>query len=304
MQEIKQKDYTSTYNEIYPDENSIYMRYLVRTTNAHMNRAIPYSDQYGRLTDLYIRNVTDSNMDYTMITGGLEENMKTLANSLPAITALDDDKRPTGYDYLRIADFYSFIEQRPTVSNVGCYQDVYVDKDSREVIHINQQHHFLSNDNNVIVGSAMTENCRFIQDNDFSCRLVYLNNKIDTYEFKIKDENIIPIEVVGESSELTDDENAARIATSLLLLDLTVEITSSNIDYILSTKNNTDDLYIQPGLNRAGNTVGLTEDAKAWAIITDDNYLIIGRNQDLYADDINTEDNTTNKIYMSITSKY
>ena len=296
------KKYSSTYNQTYADNG--FIKYSVRTTDAHMNRAVPYADKYGRIDYIDIQNVTDSDIVYTG-SSTLETNMTTLANALPSIKALDDDRKPTGDSYVRISyDGYSETDPRPTVSRVGCRQQIYIDKDSREVIHINQQHHFLSNDNDVIVGSGMTEYCRYIQNNDVTCRLVYLNNKIDSYEFKISDDDIIPLEVVGESTELTDDENIARIATSTLLLDLTTEITSTNLQYILSTTNNTDDLYIQPGLNRAGNTVGLTEDAKAWAIITDDNYLIIGRNQDLYADDINTEDNTTNKIYMSITSKY
>lgn len=258
-------------------------------TNGYMNKSVPYADKKGRIAKITIQNVTDSNIDYGGVANStLESNMKRLGLSLPAITDLSEDNTPTGNEYLRVADSYQN-DNMPTVSNIGCKQTIFTDKDSREILHYNQQHHFLTNDTSVIVGSAMTEYCRFIQDRPFTCRLVFLKNKIDTYEFKIKDEEIISINVdnsIPQTSELND---------------LCTEITSLNLGKILSTINNTDALFIQPMLDNQGFVYGLSENAKAWAIITDTNELIIGRNEDVQ---MGTDGSLLTQINMSVTSDY
>lgn len=339
--------------------------YLDNGTQAKMNKAVPYANQYGEIKEMRVRNITDSNITYSP-SATLETNMTTFGNSLPATTALDANNQPTGGDYFRIASSYQN-DGMPTFSNIGCDQTIQLNKDSREVIHINQQHHFLKNDDSIIIGNAMTEKCRFIQSSAFSTRLVFLKDTIDDYEFKIKDDDIITVQAVG---------TGIRFEKSTVLADLCNEINSTNIPLILSgldrngqyldftntgsgifainqqtfinavdgfagkyvfsyngsnwefagevvdltdygftyytgeivegdqiivTYNNR--VFIEPLLIYDGSVCGLTEDAKAWAIITDENDLIIGQNIDLYADDINN-DNFIPPIYMSVTSQY
>jgi hypothetical protein len=144
----------------------------------------------------------------------------------------------------------------------------------------------------------MTEYCRYIQDREFDCRLVFLKNKIDDYEFKIKESDIIAVNVdntIPQTQELND---------------LCTKITAYNIDNILSDTSNTTYskfLYLQPMLNNQGYVFGLSENAKAWAIITksenanDNNELIIGRNEEIAA---GLNGSLTTRINMSVTSEY
>ena len=267
------------------------------TTNAYMNRAVPYSDSLGKIKHLEIMNITDSNIVYPSGNTTLENNISKLAMSLPAISDIDQnalgDIVPVGEEFLTIADNYQN-DNKPTFSLVGCKQDINTLKDSREILHFNQQHHFLSADDNIIVGSAMTESCRFIQENTTKCRLVLLNNKIDSYEYQIKEEDIIDI-ILPTQQELQ--------AQAQILIDLCTEITSANLSNILSTTNNTDALYLLPNLKNGGAIVGLSENAKAWAIITDENRLIIGKNEDIQKTENNDYYSAT-QINMSITSTY
>ena len=266
-------------------------------TQAYMNRAVPYADKLGRIQYIEIRNVTDSNINYGAGNSTLNDNFTKLGKALPQITDIypQNNEENKGLPiennlYIRIADTYQN-DNLPTVSNIGCNQNIYVEKDSREILHFNQQHHFLTNDNNIIIGNAMTEYCRFIQNRDFSCKLVFLNNKIDAYEFKIKESDII------ENPVNVDNE----IPQTVQLNSLCTKIDNNNILNILSTTNNQDDLYLQPMLNNQGYVFGLRENAKAWAIITDTNELIIGRNEDVFA---GLEGSLTTRINMSVTSEY
>ena len=126
------------------------------------------------------------------------------------------------------------------------------------------------------------------------CRLVFLKNKIDTYEFTIKDSDIIGITLPSQE-ELKP--------TTQALIDLGTEITATNLATILSTTNNTDALYILPNINYGGAVIGLNQDAEAWAIITDENKLIIGKNESLKATSGVDYDSAT-QINLSITSEY
>lgn len=266
----------------------------VEETTAFMNKAVPYSDVYGRIKHIDIQNVTDSNIVYPTGNINLELQMSALATSLPAVTDLDSNNEPVpNSDKYVIADQYQN-NNKPTFSLIGCKQDIELQKDSREIIRINQQHHFLTADDNIVVGSGMTECCRFIQDNTMKARLVFLRNKIDTYEFKIKDEDIIEIVAPGYGG--FDD-----IANSLISLG--TEITSYNLNHILSTTNNTDELYLLPNIQYGGAIVGLQEDAKAWAIITDENQLIIGKNENIKASNDQNYEMAT-QINMFVTSVY
>lgn len=267
-------------------------------TQGLMNRAVPYSDSKGKIKHLVIQNITDSNIEYPSQESTLEDNINVLAKSLPAITdfvSVDGELRPGTTEYLTIADNYVDQSFMPTFSNVGCKQDINIQKDSREVIHINQQHHFLTNDDSVVIGNAMTESCRFIQENDMTCRLVFLNNKIDDYEFKIDQSDIIEI-------VLPEEEDLREIAQNIQ--SLCTEITSENLSNILSTTNNTDLLYLQPNLNLGGLIIGLEETAQAWAIITNTNELIIGRNQIIENTGLEGKNTVAIAINMSVTSDY
>ena len=265
------------------------------STQAYMNRAVPYSDKLGKIKHIDIQNVTDSNIDYSEATtpSTLEDNINKLAKSLPAITDLDGDLNPTGSDYITIADDYTD-DNKPTFSNIGCKQDIDIYKDSREVIHINQQHHFLVNDSNIVIGNAMTEQCRFIQENNMTCRLVFLKDRIDAYEFTIKDSDIIEI-VIPEDVEL--QPIAAKVK------DLCDGIDADNLLNIISTTGNTEQLYILPNIEHDGWIVGLSEDAYAWAIITDKNELIIGKNENIPSQSSSTS-NVATQINMSVTSEF
>lgn len=262
-------------------------------TQAYMNKAVPYSDQKGKIKTLEIQNITDSNITYPS-NSTLDDNISAFGEALPAVTQLDDDNKPiTGTEFYTIADSYQN-DNKPTFSNVGCKQKINLQKDSREIIHINQQHHFLTADDNIVVGSAMTESCRFIQENTMKCRLVFLKNKIDTYEFTIKTSDIIGITLPSQ-----DDFKP----TAQALIDLGTEITATNLANILSTTNNTDALYILPNINYGGAIIGLNENAAAWAIITDQNKLIIGKNENIKASSGANYDSAT-QINLSITSEY
>lgn len=272
-------------------------------TQGLMNRAVPYSDSKGKIKHLTIQNITDSNIDYSASGNKtqLEANINRLAKALPAITDFTDYEReiiPGDTNYIKIAD--SYIQQGqedylPTFSNVGCKQDINIQKDSREVIHINQQHHFLTNDDNVVIGNAMTESCRFIQENNMTCRLVFLKNKIDDYEFKISNSDIIEI-------EMPEEQDLQEIAQNIQ--DLCTQITSENLNNILSTTNNVDLLYLQPNLSLNGLIIGLKERAEAWAIITNKNELIIGRNQIIENTGLEGDNTVALAINMSVTSDY
>jgi hypothetical protein len=257
-----------------------------------MNRLVPYADNKGRISSCIITNVTDSNIEYGEQSQELKDNLLKLGLSLPAVTDLYEDEkgniRPTGDRYFNISDSYQN-NNIPVVSLAGCNQIINVDKDSREILHFNQQHHFLTNDNNVIIGNAMTEYCRYIQNRDFDCKLVFLSNKIDNYEFKIKNEDIIEIDIDANNPQTNE------------VKDLCTKITNLNIDNILSTRINYGDLFIQPMLNNEGVVFGLSKDAYAWAIITDTNELIIGRNEYLAKSENGA---ITKRINMSITSEY
>ena len=87
------------------------------------------------------------------------------------------------------------------------------------------------------------------------------------------------------------------------MIDLGTEITATNLATILSTTNNTDALYILPNINYGGAVIGLNQDAEAWAIITDENKLIIGKNESLKATSGVDYDSAT-QINLSITSEY
>lgn len=267
--------------------------YADGTTQAYMNKSVPYSDPKGKIKSLDVQNVTDSNIVYPS-NSTLDNNISAFGEALPAITQLDSDNKPiTGTEFYTIADTYQN-DNKPTFSNVGCRQKINLQKDSREIIHINQQHHFLTADDSIVVGSAMTESCRFIQENTMKCRLVFLKNKIDTYEFTIKDSDIIGI-TLPSKEELKP--------TAQALIDLGIEITAANLATILSTTNNTDALYILPNINYGGAVIGLNQDAEAWAIITDENKLIIGKNESLKATSGVDYDSAT-QINLSITSEY
>ena len=267
--------------------------YTDGTTQAYMNKSVPYSDPKGKIKSLDVQNVTDSNIIYPS-NSTLDDNISAFGEALPAITQLDSDNKPiTGTEFYTIADTYQN-DNKPTFSNVGCRQKINLQKDSREIIHINQQHHFLTADDSIVVGSAMTESCRFIQENTMKCRLVFLKNKIDTYEFTIKDSDIIGITLPSQE-ELKP--------TTQALIDLGTEITATNLATILSTTNNTDALYILPNINYGGAVIGLNQDAEAWAIITDENKLIIGKNESLKATSGVDYDSAT-QINLSITSEY
>lgn len=280
-------DYLDNYGAGYQAKG-----YLDDETNAYMNRLVPYADNKGRISSCIITNVTDSNIEYGEQSQELKDNLLKLGLSLPAINDLYEDEkgniRPTGDRYLVVGENYSG-NNMPTVSFAGCTQTINVDKDSREILHFNQQHHFLTNDNNVIVGNAMTEYCRYIQNRDFDCRLVFLKNKIDNYEFKIKNEDIIEIDIDVNNPQTNE------------VKDLCTKITNSNIDNILSTRINYGDLFIQPMLNNDGVVFGLSADAYAWAIITNTNELIIGRNEYLQKGENGA---ITQRINMSVTSEY
>lgn len=263
-------------------------------TQAYMNKAVPYSDKYGKIKHLKIQNVTDSNISYPSGNNTLDGNISAFGKSLPAVTNLDNDNYPvSGTEKYTIADSYQN-DNKPTFSLVGCEQDIILQKDSREIIRINQQHHFLTASDDVIIGSAMTESCRFIQNNTMKARLVFLKNKIDTYEFTIKNSDIISI-VAPSVSGLSDMANS--------LISLGTQITNSNLGEILSTTNNTDELYIQPNISYSGAIVGLQEDAEAWAIITDENKLIIGKNEKIKATS-STDYESATQINMKVTSVY
>lgn len=342
------------------------LAYMDGQTQAKMNKSVPYANQYGEVKQMEIQNLTDSNIVYGSGSQTLENNMNLLANALPATTALDDNNKPTGADYFVIADSYQN-NNMPTFSNMGSKQTILLNKDSREIIHINQQHHFLKNKDSIIIGNAMTEKCRYIQQTDFKSRLVFLKDTIDDYEFKIKETDIIPVQAVG-----TDE----RLTRSTILVDLCDEINATNILHILSaegrdgkqintryssatitgvsvnqttwesqvqysgfytftyngtnwllaeqvvnladygisitgTATNNDTItviyntsvFIQPLAQYNGSISGLTQDAKAWAIVTENNDLIIGQNINLYEDDLGN-DNQANAINLSVTSKY
>lgn len=272
------------------------VEYTDNGTQAFMNRAIPYSDTYGKIKHIFVQNITDSNISYDSATNkpALEANINRLAKSLPAITAIDSDLKPTGEDYINISDSYQD-DNLPTFSNIGCRQDINVFKDSREVIHINQQHHFLVNDPKIIIGSAFVEQCRYIQENQMECRLVFLSDKIDPYEFNIKNEDII-------SLETPTDPDYQVIADKIQ--SLCTKITSLNLTNIINTLYNTEEVYILPNIEYDGWIVGLSESAQAWAIITDNNELLIGKNEFIDKDYINGDNNVATQINMSITSEF
>ena len=281
-------DYQDNYGDGYQSKP-----YTDGNTQAYMNKSVPYSDPKGKIKSLDVQNVTDSNIVYPS-NATLDDNISAFGEALPAITQLDSDNKPiTGTEFYTIADTYQN-DNKPTFSNVGCRQKINLQKDSREIIHINQQHHFLTADDSIVVGSAMTESCRFIQENTMKCRLVFLKNKIDAYEFTIKDSDIIGITLPSQE-ELKP--------TTQALIDLGTEITATNLATILSTTNNTDALYILPNINYGGAVIGLNQDAEAWAIITDENKLIIGKNESLKATSGVDYDSAT-QINLSITSEY
>lgn len=246
--------------------------YNTAGTDALVNREVPYSDAYGNIYKSRIQNVSDIG-----ITAPTESIMQLFAQRIPDISTFDVNISDT-------AGTSSQINFRP----VGCDQEILVSKDNRECLHFNQQHHFLVNDDRVVIGSGMTERCRFIQDNTFTTKIVWLKNPIDRYEYKIKDEDII-------SSVSITSSNAVGTESSGTPQDKYLIITASK-------------MYLR-NYNSTNTISGMTEEAKAWALVVDTegsgdniktnvNELIVGKNIEFKNGD------TYDSIYVSATSDY
>jgi hypothetical protein len=228
-------------------------------TDGFITKAVRYCDETGYLKYIKILNVTDSNITYSTTA-----NMDEIGVELPDLSNFADNIITTDESNATSLTF----------CKVGAEQQINLEKDNREIIHINQQFHFLTNDDSVIVGSAMTDKCRFIQNINFTTKFVFLRNPVDNYEFKIKSSDIIS----------------------------STTITNANITNYLNTITNTGNTEICPNYNAdltLKNVIsGLSETAYAWGFLTDDNELIIARNETLNNGD------RANSIFMSVTSNY
>lgn len=178
-------------------DNNFYVPTFVRKSTNYvpslLKQACPYGDQYGRLSTISVRGI---HMNKPTIPYSNEYIAKSdaLSRLLPAL----------GYysNYTTFHDLSSHLLSsqvpnastvtRPTYYDTGCSQGIYVDKDSREVIHINQQHHFISDSPDIIVGRAMTEMSPFVSDRGYQHpRLVLLNRKLSQYDDRIESTDIL-----------------------------------------------------------------------------------------------------------------
>lgn len=216
-------------------------------TDGFVSKQYRYSDEDGYIDWLEISNLTDYDADYSG--GGVPADF---GRQLPFV---DDND----IDYLEWVDNPLQTTGQCHVKHLGAVQKILVFKDSREVLKLRQQFHFLTRDSSIVIGEAMVNKCRFIQDMpNFSCKVVFLRDYVDTYEFKIK-----PADIIGS-----------------------YDITPANVGTLLSSEEAyiPDSLEIVPYYSSTQSAAGVypttyTEPCLAWAILTEDNELIIAHNE-------------------------
>lgn len=231
-------------------------------TDGYQEREVPYGDNNGQAFSIRVTNVGERDMKYYETYSPTNDIKK-----LPEIGI--GDTNDTWINFGAVSQTYNkhlnFIKQ--------IEQEININKDNREVLHINQQHHFLSNDNNVKVGNAMADKCPLIQDITYTTKIVFLNNEIDDYEFKINSNDILLSYNISQYASYKVENNQ-----ELLLPFMTETITPQT------------DVMVR------GLGTGVV--AKAWALVTNTNDLLVGRNETIQDGDVCTA------IYLSVTSNY
>ena len=176
-------------------------------TQALLSRQVPYGDSKGNINQIEVINCTTKNMDFQDL-DYYKNLLSYMSRSLPHI-----DIKGWGIDssvVLQLPKSGSTLSAAGTgkipLYEVGCDQELHLNKDSREAIHINQQHHFLSDDSSVIVGKAMTEDSPFVADKGYQYpRLIVLSRKLTAYEDVISSGDVVSKYRVVSTDSINND---------------------------------------------------------------------------------------------------
>lgn len=239
-------------------------------TQAYLQQEVPYSNAEGYIDTITIYNVTDTGLSFS---SNAITAMANLGGTLPDINYNFVYTTSGGFTiYSPMLDSTSWDSYfnntevpYPATLQLGAAQLISIQKDNREIIHLRQGFHFLTEDSDIVVGSAMTEKCRFIQNIEFGTKVAYLNRYINPYELTIPDSAIVS----------------------------STNITSSNTNMILSSDYNARSITIEgetsvtalPFIEISANYNSATPGAslapvagKAWALLTQDNEVILAYN--------------------------
>lgn len=232
-------------------------------TQGYLNRAVRYCDEDGYIDYINVRNGTDMGVVYDG-SDALKASMIQLGKQLPDVTGGDQNllrSRPwTEYEK-------GEAQNNPTYYPLGAWQQIILNKDSREVIKLRQGFHFLTEDSDIIIGPGMTERCRFVNKiGPFNTKVCCFNRRISPYDDYIKE------------SDITWTKN----------------ITKDNINTILSTERtfkvepdengenqyvNLPYIIISPEYNaERPNLANINAEGVSWGILTGDNQLILAYN--------------------------
>lgn len=182
-------------------------------TNALCNKALRYSDEDGEIDAMLVVFGGDSFFD-TSITwsSNLQEMYKNNAKTYP-----ENVMNLGNNDFTPPSQIISVDEDTGPMGRQVGQQALWLYKDNREIIHLNMMYHFLTNDTNIVIGQALTSECKYFKNtnNTNYYRIVWLNRKIDTYEQKIPESAIIKSVLITNSNYSTYfgiDEDTGNIS--------------------------------------------------------------------------------------------
>lgn len=183
-----------------------------------------YCDLYGEIETLQLKYGKNNKVygDY--------ESAVNLGNSLPNSTYVDD-----------ITEYFSTGEDR-----------IVIKKDNREIPHFTYQIHFVSNNNDIIIGSGLARKSTFVTSETMNYKLYLLKNKINKFESEI---DLTNATLCDKISTTIDYENK-KVKLNDIVAPLSSDSWKSWV--IVQTYNNKNDLIIGENKNiQSGDTIVL-----------------------------------------------
>lgn len=183
-----------------------------------------YSDIYGEIETLQLKYGKNNKVygDY--------ESAVNLGNSLPNSTYVDN-----------ITEYFSTGEDR-----------IVIKKDSREIPHFTYQIHFISNNDNIIIGSGLARKSTFVTNEPMNYKLYLLKNKINKFESEIDLTNA----TLCDKISITINYENKKVKLNDVVAPLSSDSWKSWV--IVQTYNNKNDLIIGENKNiQSGDTIVL-----------------------------------------------
>lgn len=183
-----------------------------------------YSDIYGEIETLQLKYGKNNKVygDY--------ESAVNLGNSLPNSTYVDN-----------ITEYFSTGEDR-----------IVIKKDSREIPHFTYQIHFISNNDNIIIGSGLARKSTFVTNEPMNYKLYLLKNNINKFESEIDLTNA----TLCDKISITIKPENKKVKLNDVVAPLSSDSWKSWV--IVQTYNNKNDLIIGENKNiQSGDTIVL-----------------------------------------------